>query len=129
MRVPPKRTTPARGSAARSSGSPPDAWCSASRRRWCWRSWGRAPRPSPATGSAASGGLWPGVAPPLALALREPVTQPFTGYALAGLGSGWLFLAPIDAERASYSPLLFFAVAVLLVGAAWLAGGAVSPPA
>jgi formate hydrogenlyase subunit 3/multisubunit Na+/H+ antiporter MnhD subunit len=69
----------------------------------------------------AAGCLVLGLAPTLVLALLEPVTQRFTGYALAGLGSGWLFLAPIDAERASYSPLLFFAVAVLLVGAAWLA--------
>ncbi|HEY1289681.1 MAG TPA: hydrogenase 4 subunit B [Burkholderiales bacterium] len=69
----------------------------------------------------AAGCVVLGLAPTLVLALLEPVTQRFTGYALAGLGSGWLFLAPIDAERASYSPLLFFAVAVLLVGATWLA--------
>ena len=69
----------------------------------------------------AAGCVVLGLGPMLVLALLEPVTQRFTGYALAGLGSGWLFLAPIDAERASYSPLLFFAVAVLLVGATWLA--------
>jgi formate hydrogenlyase subunit 3/multisubunit Na+/H+ antiporter MnhD subunit len=62
-----------------------------------------------------------GLAPTLVLALLAPVTQRFTGYSLAGLGDGWLFLAPIDAERASYSPLLFFAVAALLVAATWLA--------
>src|SRR3954471_1621364 len=69
----------------------------------------------------AGGCVLLGLAPTLVLALLEPVTQRFTGYSLAGLGGGWLFLAPIDAERASYSPLLLFAVAALLVAATWLA--------
>jgi formate hydrogenlyase subunit 3/multisubunit Na+/H+ antiporter MnhD subunit len=69
----------------------------------------------------AAGCVVLGLAPMLVLSLLEPVTQRFTGYSLAGLGSRWLFLAPIDAERASYSPLLFFAVAALLVAATWLA--------
>jgi hydrogenase-4 component B len=68
----------------------------------------------------AAGCVVLGLAPMAVLALLEPITQRFTGYALAGMGSGWLFLAPIDAERASYSPLLFFAVAALLVAATWL---------
>jgi len=34
---------------------------------------------------------------------------------------GWLFVAPIEPERASYSPLLFLAVATALILAAWLA--------
>jgi formate hydrogenlyase subunit 3/multisubunit Na+/H+ antiporter MnhD subunit len=68
----------------------------------------------------AAGCVVLGLAPMAVLALIEPITQRFTGYTLAGMGNG-LFLAPIDAERASYSPLLFFAVAVLLVAATWLA--------
>jgi hypothetical protein len=53
--------------------------------------------------------------------LIDPITQRFTGYGIAGEGRGWLFLAPIEAARASYSPLLFLAVATLLILVAWLA--------
>ena len=69
----------------------------------------------------AAGCVALGLVPGQVLALLEPITQRFTGYALSGLGRGWLFVAPIDPERASYSALLFFAVAALFVFAAWIA--------
>jgi hydrogenase-4 component B len=62
-----------------------------------------------------------GLVPGQVLSLLEPITQRFTGYALSGLGRGWLFVAPIDPARASYSALLFFAVAALCILAAWVA--------
>jgi formate hydrogenlyase subunit 3/multisubunit Na+/H+ antiporter MnhD subunit len=68
----------------------------------------------------ASGCVLLGLAPSAVLAALEPVTLRFTGYSLSALGGGWLFIAPIDPERASYSAALFAAVATLLVLAAWL---------
>jgi len=53
--------------------------------------------------------------------LLEPITRALTGHAIASRAQGWLFLAPINAERASYSPVLVLAVTGLLVAAAWLA--------
>ena len=69
----------------------------------------------------AAGCVALGLVPGQVLALLEPITQRFTGYALSGLGRGWLFVAPIDPQRASYSALLFLAVAALFVFAAWIA--------
>jgi hypothetical protein len=40
---------------------------------------------------------------------------------MASLAQGWLFLAPLQPERASYSALLVFAVAALLIALTWLA--------
>jgi hypothetical protein len=48
------------------------------------------------------------------------VTRALTGNGIAGLAQGWLFLAPIEPARASYSPLLVFAVTAALVLLAWL---------
>jgi len=70
--------------------------------------------------SLAAGCVLLGLAPAVVLALLAPVTQRFTGYALSVAGHGWLFIAPIDPDRASYSALLFFAVAALLILATWL---------
>ncbi len=58
-----------------------------------------------------------GLAPAQVIALIEPVTRVLVG---DGVGpqvaaSGWLFLAPVDPARASYSPLLF----LLLVSASY----------
>jgi hydrogenase-4 component B len=39
---------------------------------------------------------------------------------MASLARGWLYLAPIEPQRASYSALLFLAVAALLIAVAWL---------
>jgi hypothetical protein len=55
------------------------------------------------------------------IGLLDPITRALTGYRMTSLAQGWLYLAPLQPERASYSPLLFFAVTAVLVGLAWLA--------
>ncbi|HLX81345.1 MAG TPA: hydrogenase 4 subunit B [Burkholderiales bacterium] len=62
-----------------------------------------------------------GLVPATAIGLLGPITRALTGHGIGNLAQGWLFLAPINAERASYSPLLVFAVTSLLVAVAWLA--------
>jgi hypothetical protein len=62
-----------------------------------------------------------GLLPRGVIAMLEPITRQFTGYGISGEGRSWLFVAPIEPERASYSPLLFLAVATLLIVLAWLA--------
>ena len=57
----------------------------------------------------AAGCLLFGLFPAQVIALIDPVTRVLVG---DGVGpqvaaNGWLFLAPVAAERASYSPLLF----------------------
>ena len=69
----------------------------------------------------AAGCVALGLLPRAVIAMLEPITRQFTGYVISGEGRGWLFVAPIEAERASYSPLLFLAVATLLILVAWLA--------
>jgi hydrogenase-4 component B len=62
-----------------------------------------------------------GLAPTTVIGMIDPITRLLTG---AGIGSqtrGWLFLAPVDPQRASYSPVLFFVVATLAVLLAWVA--------
>ena len=61
-----------------------------------------------------------GLAPVTVIGLLEPITRALTGHAIGALAHGWLFLAPINAERASYSAVLVFAVTALLVAVAWL---------
>lgn len=63
-----------------------------------------------------------GLFPLTVIGLIEQVTRPLTGYGIASqsASSGWLFLVPISAERASYSPLLFLLMTVLLFAVAWL---------
>ena len=68
-------------------------------------------------GACIALGLMPGTV----IGLIEPITLRFTGYGISSAGRGWLFVAPIEPDRASYSPLLFLAVAILLVLAAWAA--------
>jgi formate hydrogenlyase subunit 3/multisubunit Na+/H+ antiporter MnhD subunit len=62
-----------------------------------------------------------GLLPHAVIGALDPITRQFTGYGISGEGSSWLFLAPIEPERASYSPALFLAVATLLILVAWLA--------
>jgi len=62
-----------------------------------------------------------GLFPAMVIGLLDPITRALTGHGIGNLAQGWLFLAPINAERASYSPLLVFLVTALLVAAAWLA--------
>ncbi len=61
-----------------------------------------------------------GLVPATVIGLLDPVTRALTGNGIAGLAQGWLFLAPIEPARASYSPLLVFAVTAILVALAWL---------
>lgn len=61
-----------------------------------------------------------GLAPATVIGLLEPVTRALTGHGVAGMAQGWLFLAPIQPERASYSAPLVLAVGALLVALAWL---------
>ena len=60
-----------------------------------------------------------GFVPATVIGLLDPITRTLTGYGTGNLAQGWLFLAPINAERASYSPLLVFALTALLVAVAW----------
>ncbi len=62
-----------------------------------------------------------GLVPATVIGLLDPITRMLTGHGIANLAQGWLFLAPINPERASYSPLLVFAVTALLIAVAWLA--------
>jgi formate hydrogenlyase subunit 3/multisubunit Na+/H+ antiporter MnhD subunit len=69
----------------------------------------------------AGGCIALGLAPGIMLSALEPILQRFTGYGIAAAGRGWLLVAPIAPERASFSPLLFLAIAALLILSAWLA--------
>jgi hypothetical protein len=62
-----------------------------------------------------------GLAPTAVIGMIDPITRLLAGSGIASEKRGWLFLAPIDPQRASYSPVLFFVVATLLVLLAWLA--------
>ncbi len=68
----------------------------------------------------AAGCIVLGLVPATVIGLLDPVTRELTGFGMASLTQGWLFLAPLQPERASYSPLLFFAVTALLVTLTWL---------
>jgi hydrogenase-4 component B len=61
-----------------------------------------------------------GLAPATVIALIDPITRLLAGAGIAGGQRGWLFLAPIEPQRASYSPVLFFVVAAVAVALAWL---------
>jgi hydrogenase-4 component B len=69
----------------------------------------------------AAGCIALGLAPVTMIGLIEPITRQLTSAAIGQQARGWLFLAPMDASRASYSPLLFLLVAATLILAAWLA--------
>ena len=60
-----------------------------------------------------------GLVPALVIEMLDPTTRALTGHGVASLAQGWLFLAPIEPQRASYSPLLFFVLTAVLVGLAW----------
>ncbi len=63
-----------------------------------------------------------GLFPLTVIGLIDEVTRPLTGFGIAGQSAagGWLFLAPISAERASYSPLLFLLMTSLVLAITWL---------
>jgi formate hydrogenlyase subunit 3/multisubunit Na+/H+ antiporter MnhD subunit len=69
----------------------------------------------------AAGCIALGLAPATVIEMLDPITRSLTGYSIAAHAGGWLFLAPIEPQRASYSPLIFFVGVALLVAAAWLA--------
>jgi formate hydrogenlyase subunit 3/multisubunit Na+/H+ antiporter MnhD subunit len=63
-----------------------------------------------------------GLAPAQVIALIDPVTRTLVG---DGVGpqvaaNGWLFLAPVAADRASYSPLLFLLLMAVSFGLAFV---------
>jgi formate hydrogenlyase subunit 3/multisubunit Na+/H+ antiporter MnhD subunit len=61
-----------------------------------------------------------GLVPATVIGILDPVTRALTGHGIASLAQGWLFLAPIEPQRASYSPLLFLLIATFLIVLAWL---------
>lgn len=65
----------------------------------------------------AFGCLALGFFPVWAVSLIDPVTQSMVGAALgrSATQSGWLFLTPVSPERASYSPLFFLLVILVVV--------------
>lgn len=69
----------------------------------------------------AAGCVLLGLLPTQVIVWLEPVVRMLTGQALPSDGS-WLFLTPVSAERASYAPLIFFAVigVVLLLTILWV---------
>ena len=62
-----------------------------------------------------------GLVPAAVIGMLDPITRALASSSIASLAHGWLFLAPIEPKRASYSPLLFFVLTALLVALAWLA--------
>src|SRR5262245_14086886 len=71
----------------------------------------------------AAGCVLLGILPVQVVAMIDFVTGPLfgTGLAEAAARSHWLFLAPIDPGRASYSPLLFVVGLAVVTFATWLA--------
>lgn len=61
-----------------------------------------------------------GLAPVSVIGMLDQVTRQLIGHGL-GNAASWLFLAPINPNRASYSPLLFLAVVILVTLAGWYA--------
>ncbi len=71
----------------------------------------------------AAGCVALGIFPVQIVGLLERVTGPLVGATLSAATArgGWIFLAPIDPQRASYSPLLFLVGLVVVTAAAWFA--------
>ncbi len=71
----------------------------------------------------AAGCVGLGIFPVQVIGLIDFVTGPLTGTTLsaATARSHWIFLAPMDPQRASYSPLLFVVGLAVVTLAAWLA--------
>ncbi len=69
----------------------------------------------------AAGCILLGLFPTHVIVWLEPVVRMLTGQILPS-GSSWLLLTPVSAERASYAPLIFFAVVgvVLLLTFIWV---------
>ncbi len=69
----------------------------------------------------AAGCIGLGLAPAAVIGLVDPIARAYIGAGLGGFAQHWLFLAPIEPQRASYSPLLVFAGGLVLIAAAFLA--------
>jgi formate hydrogenlyase subunit 3/multisubunit Na+/H+ antiporter MnhD subunit len=69
----------------------------------------------------ATGCIALGLLPAWVISTTDAVVRPLTGAGLGAASSGWLYVAPIDPQRASYSPALFLAVIVALVALAFAA--------
>ena len=68
----------------------------------------------------AAGCVLLGILPVQIISLIDHVTRPLLGHDLSGIAKGgWLFLAPINPDRASYSPFLFLIVIVFIVALTW----------
>jgi len=64
----------------------------------------------------AAGCVLLGIVPVAVIALIDPVNVALVGSsARTGTSAGWLFLAPINADRSSYSPLIVLVVIVAVV--------------
>ncbi|MCW5591766.1 MAG: hydrogenase 4 subunit B [Burkholderiales bacterium] len=63
-----------------------------------------------------------GLFPVAVIEVIDPITYAFLGRGLAqsGRAGDWLLLAPVSAERASYSPILFLLVTAAIVAAAFV---------
>ncbi len=53
-----------------------------------------------------------GLAPVFVVQQLDQVTRVLIGHGLGNAAAGWLFLAPVDIERASYSPVIFLLAVV-----------------
>lgn len=67
----------------------------------------------------ALGCLLLGVLPKLVLARLDAVTQSLLGAEVALAPHDWLWLTPVSAQRASYSPLILLLLILLVVAATW----------
>ena len=65
----------------------------------------------------AGGCILLGLLPPAVIALLDPVTRLLVDGGIGGAAAtyGWWLLAPISEDRASYSPIVFFASMALLI--------------
>jgi formate hydrogenlyase subunit 3/multisubunit Na+/H+ antiporter MnhD subunit len=69
----------------------------------------------------AAGCVALGVAPVAVIGLIDAVSGQLLGKTLGGAATGWMFLAPISPDRASYAPLLFLIVILAVWLLTWLA--------
>ncbi|HEY5310788.1 MAG TPA: hydrogenase 4 subunit B, partial [Casimicrobiaceae bacterium] len=63
----------------------------------------------------AAGCLLLGIFPVTVISVLDPINTMLVGSSATGTGSNWLLLAPIDAERSSYSPLIMLIVILAIV--------------
>ena len=69
----------------------------------------------------AAGCIALGVAPVAVIGVIDAVSGQLLGKTLGAGATGWMFLAPISPDRASYAPLLFLIVILVVWLATWLA--------